>query len=45
MKPKALMPATIQISHDLVKRHSEVRNNGTIEWLRPDAKSQVTINF
>ena len=42
---KALMPATIQISHDLVKRHSEVRNNGTIEWLRPDAKSQVTINF
>ena len=42
---KALMPATIQISHDLVKRHSEVRNNGSIEWLRPDAKSQVTINF
>ena len=42
---KELMPATIQISHDLVKRHSEVRNNGTIEWLRPDAKSQVTINF
>ena len=42
---KALMPATIQISHDLVKRHSKVRNNGTIEWLRPDAKSQVTINF
>ena len=42
---KALMPATIQISHDLVKKHSEVRNNGTIEWLRPDAKSQVTINF
>ena len=42
---KALMPATIKISHDLVKRHSKVRNNGTIEWLRPDAKSQVTINF
>ena len=42
---KALMPATIQISHDLVKRHSEVRKNRTIEWLRPDAKSQVTINF
>ena len=41
----ALMPATIQISHALVKRHSEVRNNETIEWLRPDAKSQVTINF
>ena len=42
---KALMPATIKISHDLVKRHSKVRNNGTIEWLRPDAKSLVTINF
>ena len=42
---KELMPATIQISHDLVKKHSEVRNSGTIEWLRPDAKSQVTINF
>jgi S-adenosylmethionine synthetase len=42
---KEFMPATIQISHDLVKQHSEVRNNGTIEWLRPDAKSQVTINF
>ena len=42
---KALMPATIKISHDLVKRHSKVRNNETIEWLRPDAKSQVTINF
>jgi len=39
------MPATIKISHDLVKRHSKVRNNETIEWLRPDAKSQVTINF
>ena len=42
---KELMPATIQISHDLVKQHSEIRNNGTIEWLRPDAKSQVTINY
>ena len=42
---KELMPATIQIAHDLVKKHSEVRNSGTIEWLRPDAKSQVTINF
>ena len=40
-----LMPATIQISHNLVKKHSEVRKSGAIEWLRPDAKSQVTINF
>ena len=42
---KELMPATIQISHNLVKQHSEVRKSGAIEWLRPDAKSQVTINF
>ena len=42
---KELMPATIQISHNLVKKHSEVRKSGAIEWLRPDAKSQVTINF
>ena len=42
---KELMPATIQISHNLVKQHSEVRKSGGIEWLRPDAKSQVTINF
>ena len=42
---KELMPATIQISHNLVKQHSEVRKSRGIEWLRPDAKSQVTINF
>ena len=42
---KELMPATIQISHNLVKQHSDVRKSGGIEWLRPDAKSQVTINF
>ncbi len=42
---KELMPATIQISHNLVKQHAEVRKSGAIEWLRPDAKSQVTINF
>ena len=39
------MPATIQISQNLGKQHSEVRKSGDIEWLRPDAKSQVTINF
>ena len=42
---KELMPATIQISHDLVRQHSKVRNEGGISWLRPDAKSQVTIQF
>ena len=42
---KELMPATIQLSHQLVKRHADVRRSGDLEWLRPDAKSQVTILF
>jgi S-adenosylmethionine synthetase len=40
-----LMPAPITYSHRLVKRQSEVRKNGTLEWLRPDAKSQVTFVY
>jgi S-adenosylmethionine synthetase len=42
---KELMPATIQLSHQLVKKQSEVRKSGELGWLRPDAKSQVTISF
>ncbi len=42
---KQLMPATIQLSHQLVKRHADVRRSGELSWLRPDAKSQVTILF
>ena len=42
---KELMPATIQLSHQLVKRHADVRRSGELSWLRPDAKSQVTILF
>ena len=42
---KQLMPATIQLSHQLVKRHADVRRGGELSWLRPDAKSQVTILF
>ena len=42
---KQLMPATIQLSHQLVKRHADVRRSGQLSWLRPDAKSQVTILF
>ena len=42
---KQLMPATIQLSHQLVKRHADVRRSGELGWLRPDAKSQVTILF
>jgi S-adenosylmethionine synthetase len=42
---EVLMPAPITYSHRLVKRQAEVRKNGTLEWLRPDAKSQVTFIY
>ena len=40
-----LMPAPVYYAHLLVQRQSELRRNGTLPWLRPDAKSQVTINY
>ena len=40
-----LMPAPLYYAHLLCKRQSELRRNGTLPWLRPDAKSQVTINW
>ncbi len=40
-----LMPAPIIYSHRLVKRQAEVRKNGSLPWLRPDAKSQVTFVY
>ncbi len=40
-----LMPAPITYSHRLVRRQAEVRKNGTLPWLRPDAKSQVTFRY
>jgi S-adenosylmethionine synthetase len=40
-----LMPAPITYSHLLVKRQSEVRKNGTLTWLEPDAKSQITFRY
>jgi len=40
-----LMPAPITFAHRLVKRQAEVRKNGTLPWLRPDAKSQVTFSY
>lgn len=40
-----LMPAPITYSHRLVQRQAEVRKNGTLPWLRPDAKSQVTFKY
>ncbi|WED27056.1 methionine adenosyltransferase [Vibrio sp. DW001] len=40
-----LMPAPITYSHLLVQKQAEVRKNGTLDWLRPDAKSQVTFQY
>ncbi|WP_299492622.1 methionine adenosyltransferase [uncultured Shewanella sp.] len=40
-----LMPAPVTYAHKLVKRQSEVRKDGTLPWLRPDAKSQVTFAY
>ena len=40
-----LMPLPIYLAHRLVERQSEVRRDGRLPWLRPDAKSQVTIKY
>jgi S-adenosylmethionine synthetase len=40
-----LMPLPIYLSHRLVERQSELRRDGRLPWLRPDAKSQVTIRY
>jgi len=42
---KNLMPAPIDLSHQLVKKQSEVRKSGKLPWLRPDAKSQVSVVY
>ncbi len=42
---EVLMPAPITFAHRLVRRQAEVRKNGTLPWLRPDAKSQVTFRY
>src|SRR6185503_597759 len=40
-----LMPMAIFLSHRLVERQAEIRRNGKLPWLRPDAKSQVTLRY
>jgi len=40
-----LMPMAIHLAHRLVERQSELRRDGRLPWLRPDAKSQVTIRY
>jgi len=41
----SFMPAPIHYSHRLVERQAELRKNGLLPWLRPDAKSQVTFRY
>jgi S-adenosylmethionine synthetase len=41
----ALMPLPIYLAHRLVERQSEVRRDGRLPWLRPDAKSQVSVRY
>lgn len=40
-----LMPAAIYYSHRLVERQAQLRRDGRLNWLRPDAKSQVTLRY
>ena len=40
-----LMPAPIMYAHKILRRASKVRKSGTLDWLRPDAKSQVTVEY
>ena len=40
-----LMPFPITYAHRLVKRQAEVRKSGTLPWLRPDAKSQISVRY
>ncbi len=42
---RELMPLAISLSHQLVQRQSLLRKDGRLPWLRPDAKSQVTIKY
>ena len=41
----SLMPAPIELAHRLMRKQAELRKSGSIEWLRPDAKSQVSVIY
>jgi len=40
-----LMPLPIRLAHRLVQRQAEVRKSGRLPWLKPDAKSQVSVRY
>ena len=42
---EVLMPAPIYYAHRMMERQSKLRKNGTLPWLRPDAKSQITFRY
>jgi S-adenosylmethionine synthetase len=42
---KSLMPLPIHLAHRLVEHHADLRKGGKLGWLRPDAKSQVTVEY
>lgn len=42
---ETLMPAAIDYAHKLMQKQSEIRKSGKLNWLRPDAKSQITLRY